>query len=72
MGPFVDVVLMPLVRPSLCCNFPPCRLRRRDYGAPPSRRLPVFPPTINNKEVNDHIRKRSKSSPCFGELNPFE
>ena len=66
MGPYVDVVLMPHVRASLCGPFPPCRLRRREYGAPPSRRLPVFPPTINNKEGNGLVcRWRFNASrPC--------
>ena len=55
-GLFVDGVLIPLLRPSLCGNFPPCRLRRREYGPPPSRRLPVFPPNMMLKlESSDRI-----------------
>ena len=56
MGPYVDGVLMPHVRASLCGPFPPCRLRRREYGAPPSRRLPVFPSNLMVKmEISDRI-----------------
>ena len=60
-----------LVPSTICGHFPPCRLRRREYGAPPSRRLPLFRPALCGHFPPCRLRRREYGAPPSRRLPVF-